>query len=260
MVTKTLCEDFKTFSRRTWITLLECHKYGVEVSEETLTDNNLLFLIKKQHKIIKSIKFNRIEENRNGSDWEWWFLQGTKHIKIRIQAKKIKLRKNPQDYFYPKIRTQKNNQLDVLIAEAKKDKMTPFYVLYNYWDYKSFRPSNNCCSDNSLRLLGCTMCPADIINRKIGNGNYIKFQTIEKNMFPMSCIICCPKAKGNTSLDKIVDFVKNLNEDIDIRIHDEDLPNYVKRIRESSVESDESFDYSDVSENTEWITLFDLNE
>ena len=76
----------------------------------------------------------------------------------------------------------------------------------------------------------------------------------------MSCIVCCPKAKGNTPLERIVAFVKNLKEDIDIKIYDDELPNYIKIINEFSIEyDDENYNYSDVSENTEWVTIFNLN-
>lgn len=87
----TLCDTFRTQSKRTWNLLGCASKIDSPINEETITEL-LLLNIKKYHQKDLFVKsFNKSEEKLNGADWEWWFLNSTakRGMGWRVQAKRI---------------------------------------------------------------------------------------------------------------------------------------------------------------------------
>jgi len=73
-IPRTACETFQERSFATWGSIWVGWATGIDPSEGTLTDNNLLE-IQLSHPIeIRTRKYSPYEEGRrSGADWEWWF-------------------------------------------------------------------------------------------------------------------------------------------------------------------------------------------
>jgi len=189
--TNGLCQDFTKQSRKTWNTLRKAEHLGLSISEESITDFNLLELEQRhQHEIITR-KFNRRRERQEGADWEWWLVSPGLFLGLRIQAKKI----DSQTLNYPHLgySTPNGHQIDILIKEAVRSSppKIPMYVLYSYWDHTTFYAAWPCRSHRrDIRMFGCSIVEARALRSKIHQGK-TGLADIDYLLHPWSCMICC---------------------------------------------------------------------
>jgi hypothetical protein len=86
----TLCTTFRERAAWTWTLAGEGIQHNARLSEETITDINLLE-IKRAHPLrVRLRKYSKREESgQTGADWEWWLVGRSRSLKLRIQAKVV---------------------------------------------------------------------------------------------------------------------------------------------------------------------------
>lgn len=248
----TICESFIYQSTKTWNWIKSGNKTGIILSEESITDFNLLELNLRHPNNIKTQKFTKAQEHNTGADWEWWICDKDHWIGLRIQAKKIY-----SNSVYQALHDNEE-QIDNLIEHASSNPtpLIPFYVFYNYIEDKTFYDDWECKIDPNCHIddeswFGCTLSYAYEVkkvleNKKGKKGKGKKFSDIIKISYPWSCLVCCcTSSKSNFISDKIFSFLKKAfiekSDCENIEFSDfirSKPPNYVNKIKKGETLSD----------------------
>jgi len=198
-VGRSLCESFIEQAVKTWHWIRVGKLTGINISEESITDFNLLELQVKHPYEIVTWKFTRWKESIVGADWEWWLGSGGYWLGLRVQAKKIE----PEKLEYPTLdkenkslkRNKPVKQINLLIRNAFNNQppMVPVYVFYNYWDVNKFDPPWLCIDYPKLvEMLGCAVSNAFAVKAILDKGSK-KLEDIAKISYPWSCLVCCKR-------------------------------------------------------------------
>jgi len=194
-----LCADFIYRAEQTW-NLIGCGlNTGIDFSEESATDINLLELQMRHPYEVRTQKFTKPTEARIGADWEWWLGSEGYWLGLRAQAKKI----DSQNLRYPYLdhRSRHGRQIELLISNslAGNPPTIPIYILYNYWDSGRFDPPWLCPTYPKIpQMLGCGLCEAVAIKSIVDRGRN-ELKDIAQMMYPWSCLICCAGFSGDDS-------------------------------------------------------------
>ena len=83
-----LCQTYRDLSFRTWRYLEKARSVSHQPLEETITDNNFIELKLRHSNEVLTTTYNRIQEGKNGADWEWWFTNKgkTAWYGVRVQT------------------------------------------------------------------------------------------------------------------------------------------------------------------------------
>lgn len=100
----------------------------VSYGEETITETNLLELHRRHPKMVHLWTFGKREEALNGADWEWHIIGRSRKFRMRVQAKR--LQKDNKLKIPHKVASSSKQQIDLLIADARKHGLKPVYCLY----------------------------------------------------------------------------------------------------------------------------------
>lgn len=190
-ISLTLCSSFINQSIKTWDWLKSSNLTRIKISEESITDFNLLELtLNNPHEIVTD-QISRNRESRIGADWEWWLTSNSDWLGLRVQAKKL----DSATLTYPELDHQNRYGLQVqqLIYHAINNNppLIPIYVFYNYWDMTLFNPVWKCPSyPKRIEMLGCSFSHAEQIRRIILNRSK-NLLDVDKSMYPWSCLVCC---------------------------------------------------------------------
>ena len=138
-------KKFEQLASDTWDRLLYSSKLNCTQSETTITDINLLDLIRANLSNIKIKKASVDDEKKYGFDWEWWIRSNTSGWwRYSVQAKKLytsgtyeRLRHKVKQK--TKQLTIKRFQIDLLENFARRHKTIPLYCFYNYTDIKNIK-------------------------------------------------------------------------------------------------------------------------
>lgn len=188
---RTLCQDFVLQAEETWNMMKLGHDTKIDVAEESITDWNLLKLQVNHPHEIRTQKFTKPVEGREGADWEWWLGEDDLWLGLRVQAKRID--SDQLRYQYLNHKTRYGNQADLLIDYAGKSQppRIPVYVFYNYWDSDKFDPHWLCpAHPKKLEMLGCGVVEATLVRSILARG-HDDIQTLSSVMYPWSCLVCC---------------------------------------------------------------------
>lgn len=184
-VPRSLCADFIARAAQTWNLI----KYGkltkIRISEETITEINLLELQIRHPQEIITVTISKPREAKIGADWEWWLGSRGYWLPLRVQAKKL----DPVNLEYPYLdhKSRYGSQIRLLIDHSLKNNppMIPIYIFYNYWDYKRFDPPWQCPSYPKLiEMLGCGLAEAISVKSIIDQGS-TQLNDIANIMFPL---------------------------------------------------------------------------
>lgn len=247
----TICDDFINQSIKTWENLKLSIQTGINLSEESITDFNLLELQSKHPYEIRTQKFSRLRESKVGADWEWWLGSQGIWLGLRIQAKKL----NFMTLSYSELdkKNKYGQQIDLLIRCAFNNtpKLVPLYVFYNYWDVSVFDPPWLCGTySKCLSMLGCGLTYAEYIKKILNNGSK-SLKDISQVMYPWSCLVCCKgysRENGNLP-NRTFDFIVGAfrKEFVNKEFAKEDFitqkaPVYVYKIMEGVTLSEEDWE------------------
>ena len=195
------------------------------VGEESITDW-LLFALSESLPSLKYITFSRHKEAREtGADWEWWFIDNSKALCLRIQAKKLFASKD--NYNSLAYTNRYGLQIEKLIDNAKEKNAIPFYTFY-------YSPPSNpkvLCGGTTWNKQDCGIfiSPAKkLYNDFIVHGKKkitdVDILTISN---PLHCLVCCMNAR---SVDDVYNHISMYYEN---SIHNEEglhdsTPHYVQ--------------------------------
>ena len=190
---KPLRDAIRREAGRVWRDKARARVLGLFLNEETITESTLLNLATGfQGNGLFVQLFTKAQERRNGADWEFWFVQGTKAAGLRVQAKRL-FPSGAYDSLDPSGPQTKN-----LITNARN--CYPLYVFYNDSDaYRSSLPKCTCGEYNAQSYLGCTLAPATAVARA-GSKSASSIQGIA---IPWHCLLCESAAKETSMPDVI---------------------------------------------------------
>jgi hypothetical protein len=160
--------------------------------EETLTDNNLIELMRLYFPNLVIYKARGNDEPTKGFDWEWYIGSDTKGWRrYAVQAKKLDLTTNT----YQHIRHPVNGtfQIEVLDNFARTQRATPLYCFYNAVPAAQEQHHWHCTLPFQHKQLGCSLAPLKVV-RPVHDTLRIKrtFDRIHqhKSVLPWHCILC----------------------------------------------------------------------
>lgn len=188
-----LCQLFLELSRETSRTLGDAARFGMDIGEESITDQLLLELKRRAAHQVHLRKFNRIQEGRTtGADWEWWFVSGSRGFGMRVQAKKLDSRTSTYPGLDHTVRGSRKRQINLLIDDASNQRppLYPAYLFYNViqrhaipgWICGSYPPE--------AELLGCAICDAYLVKSALRRGIQT-FSHLGAASYPWNCLVCC---------------------------------------------------------------------
>lgn len=258
-----ICDVFLRNSINTWDLIAASRTSNYQLKEETITDLNILELKKQLAKQVITVPFNKIEEGKNGADWEWWFQDKSGFwIGVRVQAKIIDIATNNFEHLHYKGKKKKKFQSEEIIRQALRSKppRIPVYTLYSHWDDNIVSAKWTCGSfPKYVDLYGCsTMSALDVYKRRTKNERDLKSLLVD--MKPWHCLICCKGysatgqltdrlegyAKNNFFQNK-TDILKELRIKLPKTFKAQDPPDYVQSIlnKEISIENIKFPEYLD---------------
>jgi hypothetical protein len=157
-----LVETFKKQARWTWRQLSFARKASLPLSEESLTDWNLLQIARAHPAQIRIEAFNKRVEGREGADWEWWLCSGKTFIGFRMQAKRLD--NDGLHYAHIHYRSGAQPQVDLLCQRARARGCIPLYVLYNFWNYRMKKSNWGTDSRHDAKqLFGCSFLDPTLV-------------------------------------------------------------------------------------------------
>ncbi|AIG99026.1 MULTISPECIES: DUF6615 family protein [Archaeoglobus] len=245
------CKAFKNLSTYVWNLIMDSQYYGLYwtsntnisrglgFGEESISDGVILKIAKNLPLDIISIKFGKTLEAQEGADWEWWILSGSGVVGLRLQAKRVHIRRGVPEYTYLDYRSNNSYQVDTLIQRAITRGLFPLYIFYNWWDldfqYKNYINPNipKCCRVNSSSALGITIASAWEI-RNLVNNNRKSLPDVLPVSYPLSCLFCCTFSDISESVYKFIKkylirtslIDEKKDSEVEIKIHKE-LPDYI---------------------------------
>lgn len=244
-----ICHTFCNRAIGTWNLMSAGESSGISISETTLTELNLLEIKQRHPTKVYIQKFSQQEEGkRTGADWEWWIGSNSQWLGIRVQAKRLK-EKNSLSYSSFDHSNKYGKQVDMLIANAHKDRLYPMYCFYNSGYIKSFSSRWNCSSfPQQENLLGCSIADAFTVRNILNQKNIKDFSdTLSSISYPWHCIVCCQcflRRSGYTDSlpGRAASFIQhNMSGELseEIQFIREEPPLYVRRLLEGEATDEE---------------------
>lgn len=103
--------------------------YGsVSYGEETITEHNLLEIVRRNARTVYLKTFTKRAEAKNGADWEWHIIGRRLTLKMRVQAKRV--RQDDSLRIRHMVKSSGQQQRDLLINAARADRLRPVYCIY----------------------------------------------------------------------------------------------------------------------------------
>lgn len=230
-----LVDDFRDIATNTWNLMANAYKSGMNISEETITEINLLDLKLKHPGNIFIKQIAKKIEGKTGADWLWAFVGKDENVfGMCVQAKRLF-----PDRTYKNIIEDKKNptqQVNKLVSSGSSyksftgKKLYPLYIFYNTWNENYYQKTKGfpekCCEKGQPHtILGCTYADAFEVKKKllISKDSLDDYISISH---PLSCLIACSINIDYTDLAKALAhrfvFLKNIDDDIDYPVFNQD--------------------------------------
>lgn len=201
---------------------------GFYLQEETITETSLLSL-KKAAPFVKIVPFPRHREGKNGADWEWWIGSEKSWLGMRVQAKK----KRPDgDRFIGlqkyQTKSQPIPQIDVLLQQAKKDRLIPTYCFY-VGQVAVFSSSTHNTNVSANALHGCFVAHA----WKIKNLSSNRWKDLHPLSLPWHQMCCDCSAQNpshsgaSSAVQRIYDSLVKTVDNKEYCFEPRELPSYL---------------------------------
>lgn len=184
---------FEDIASSTWQRIHLGEIYKVSQGEETITDINLLELVKANCAEVQVVKTHKNKEKEQGTDWEWWI--GNHRLgwlRYAVQAKKI----NPNSSRYDVLGHKVNNipQICTLEQYARINHAIPLYCFYNYLKNSSISSYWRCNLSYEVEQFGCTVTPSRNVRTALSKRGARKFGFLHSfnDTKPWRCLVRCP--------------------------------------------------------------------
>lgn len=161
------------------------HRDDVHVSygEETITETNLLELRRRHPAIITLNTFGKKKEAKNGADWEWHIIGRRRKFRMRVQAKR--LQKDDKLKIPHEVKSSGDQQIDLLIADAKKYRLKPVYCLYSAERQRDHWKKKNVGGSFEAFEAGCLLAHAQTVKSEMPK----TLADIEKDCMPWHYLV-----------------------------------------------------------------------
>ncbi|PFC15085.1 DUF6615 family protein [Bacillus cereus] len=193
---------FEKLAVDTWERIKYGEQLGCRQGEETITDINLLEIMRAQLGDVIVHKSHKGNEAITGLDWEWWIGSNTQGWwRYAVQAKKLS-----PDWKYKKLRhkVKGKKQIDILEIYAQANNCIPLYCFYNYLNLGGGIMQNfwHCNLPYNEEQLGCTIVPIDIVRNAYKSGADKSFFALHSNnrALPWRCLVKCNHFNSFNSL------------------------------------------------------------
>lgn len=130
----------------------------ISYGEETITETNLLEMRRRHPSIIRLETFSKKKEATQGADWEWHIIGRRRTLRMRVQAKR--LQRNDKLKIPHKVASSRQQQIDLLIADAKKHHMLPVYCIYSSEHQRGHWKTGSPTAGFSVFEAGCLLASA----------------------------------------------------------------------------------------------------
>lgn len=221
------------------------------VGEESITDW-LLYDLSAKVSGLKYLKFTKPQEARvTGADWEWWFIGNQQSLRLRIQAKRLRLGMDA----YPSLTYTNRHglQIDKLLNDARANNALAFYAIYvepGQYVQLCGGPVQHKSPNQAIYLAA-----ANTINRRFVSParRPVSVADVVEHSNPIECLVCCPynRHQAANAIDGLDQFINNYfrdsrvdgNSDIaeERRGLAEELPAYVSSLLDRS--DDDRFEW-----------------
>ncbi len=191
----------------TWNRLREARNLEFQIGEESITDFIVLNMKKWGAGKFAVETFTRHKEALNGSDWEWWFTGPSgRWLGMRVQAKVLNLVAEQFEHLHHK--NKYGSQVDLLINDAKKNGLIPFYCMYSNWDTKKYKASWVCNTYKpTARHYGNSILNPYRV-KELQRNKETRLSSIINELQPMHCIFCCQGFGGSDLPERALHYIK----------------------------------------------------
>lgn len=201
-----ICALFERLSVETWDRLFWGNRLDVSQGETTITDNNLLTMVRSGLPGLRIYKAKPPDERRDGFDWEWWIRGASRRWRrYVVQAKKLNLDRLTYDHIRHPVGG--GFQIDLIEDFARNNRAIPLYSFYNSVDDQNMISSAwNCPLPLEKKQLGCTLAPLQVVRQVHERYRSKTFQSLHQDprTIPWRCLVCCPDivhSKGDDVLN-----------------------------------------------------------
>ena len=154
---------------RTWDNLTDAYELQLSISEESITDFNLLEIRRSNLKNVAVTKFSKLHETKNGADWDLWIGSNSSGwLRYLIQAKKLDI--EPGNYkslrqWHLNEQKKKIWQIEQLHNFALQERAIPAYCFYNGGDELRQRgsPLAGAHGANIDKTYGCSISSYKVV-------------------------------------------------------------------------------------------------
>lgn len=134
--------------------------------EETITETNLLEIRRRHPHQVKIYSYSKREESHiTGADWEWHIIGRVRTLKLRVQAKRI-TRKGKIIKLHHQATMAPKPQIELLIEDAKANKMKPVYCFYCAEQHRDFWSAAVALDGYAAYETGCLIADAHVVSAK----------------------------------------------------------------------------------------------
>jgi len=221
----TICEIFRKQAAFTWNILRQAREIEDQMSEETLTEMNLLRLKLSHPTEVITKSFSKYDESTNGADWEWWFTGSTnKWIGFRVQAKVLNLADETYNHLHYKNTKHHQYQCDKLIESAlsRQKPLIPIYCLYSNWEAQKYKfRSSASPARQSVRDYGCSILSAFVVRYLRYNNKKRDLETVIQHIKPWHSLVCKTNKSRSNKKDlpnRVYDYWKGSIAPIEGRV------------------------------------------
>lgn len=184
MATTAAVRILERLASETWHRLVDAHRHGFSIGEETITDLNLLEIAKSGNPCFRTRQVSKKMESKIGADWVWWI--GNKRcgwIQYAVQAKKL----DPVSRSYRAFRKPKG-QLSALEGFCRRARAIPLYCLYNGDVSKPPMLSRH---ESRCEQYGCTIVNFERVKTVYTSRGTVRFADLHQgdNAHPWRCLI-----------------------------------------------------------------------
>ncbi len=168
---------------------------GQVLSEESITDFNLMRLASAVPRQVAIRKHNRSEENASGADWELWVGSPGAFVGFRVQAKRLFSTSRKYESLKGEPPPARSQTADLIRSAATASPQCyPLYAFYNYWnaDRHPDGLAACCLARSNFRLNGWTVVSAHHVARHLAPGARWGASDFAHVAHPIACLFVDP--------------------------------------------------------------------
>jgi hypothetical protein len=184
-----VCDSFSDRAASARELIDDSYRYGLGVSEETLTDVTLVELKRRLFPHVETYKFTKKQENAvSGADWLWSIGRRGKWFSILVQAKLAR----PGRRHLHGLHHGDGAQRETLVSYAAAQRCLPLYLVYTGTTAPIPAPPICLRLAANAALAGCSIVRTrHVANMYRGERGRSDIAHLLSASFPLSCLFCC---------------------------------------------------------------------